>query len=412
LQLHWADDNMNVDAVDFDRQPLLRNDPQPEWHRRSGGSGGSGGSAASGSDGSGGRGVEELRPRTSIFGWIRWGLRLIGNTFVSIICAFLFGGRNSSGLAFSRALVATYGITLPRFYEGSFQQALMSALRDLKLLVVYLHSDNSRYTREFCTSVLNNEFIRTMLDENFVLWGGDITRMEAHHVSQMVHARQYPCFCVLLPASVEEIRVVGSLHGEVRTEAAVGMLSACMEEMDVHRAEIVGRQAQHQEDRSLREQQDREYEEGLARDREREESQRTVLEQEREAQRIEEEQRRQELDALAKAEEEKREIQLRRQRAAAALAPAANATARLCVRLRSGQRVERKFAPTSKLSEVYAWADCLAYLPEHVSSNIEVPPRFVLKTSFPSRELTQMDSTVEELNLAGTIILLVEVEDD
>lgn len=43
---------------------------------------------------------------------------------------------------------------------------------------------------------------------------------------------------------------------------------------------------------------------------------------------------------------------------------------------------------------------------------MDIPARFVLKTSFPSAELTSMDSTVEELELSGAIILLIEAEED
>jgi len=92
-------------------------------------------------------------------------------------------------------------------------------------------------------------------------------------VSQLIHARQYPCFCVLLPASVDEIRVIGALNGEVQTVAAIELLAACLEEMESHRAEIVARREQQQEDRTLREQQDREYQEALEMDRKREEQQ-------------------------------------------------------------------------------------------------------------------------------------------
>ena len=53
--------------------------------------------------------------------------------------------------------------------------------------------------------------------------------MEAHQVARMVHVRQFPAFCVLLPASVEEIRVIGALHGEIEQHAASALLAACME---------------------------------------------------------------------------------------------------------------------------------------------------------------------------------------
>merc|ERR1719215_1559901 len=129
-----------------------------------------------------------------------------------------------------------------------------------------------------------------MLDENFLLWGGDIARMETHYVSQMIHARQYPCLCVLLPASVDEVRVIGAVQGEVQVDATISLLAACFEEMETHRAEIVARSAQQVEDRNLREQQDQEYQEALEMDRKRAEQREAQEREEREAkQKIEDE---------------------------------------------------------------------------------------------------------------------------
>merc|ERR1719343_1565849 len=124
----------------------------------------------------------------------------------------------------------------------------------------------------------------------------------------MIHARQYPCFCALLPTSVDEIRVLGALQGEIQVDAAVALLHSCMEEMETHRAEIVARSMQQQEDRSLREQQDREYQEALEMDRKLEEERREKEAVEREARRKEEEERRQEQEALERLEAEQKKV--------------------------------------------------------------------------------------------------------
>jgi len=283
----------------------------------------------------------------------------------------------------------------------------------VKLLVVYLHSENARHSRDFCTQVLSNDYICTMLNENFLLWGGDVLRVETHFVAQMMHARQYPCFCVLLPANADEIRVIGALHGEVQVDAAVGLLTTCLEEMDAHRAEIVARREQHAEDRNLREQQDREYQEALEMDRRREEQQQLLAREQQEAQRLADEQLREEQEALSRHEAQQQELQERRRRQAAQLAPEVpEATARISLRLPAGQRVQRRFLISATLTDVYAWADCAAYLPENEGKNLVVPDRFLLKTSFPTKDLVEMDSTVQDLQLAGTNIVLAAIEDD
>ena len=41
-------------------------------------------------------------------------------------------------------------------------------------------TETPRHSQSVCSDVLANEVIRTVLDENFILWGGDVARMEAH----------------------------------------------------------------------------------------------------------------------------------------------------------------------------------------------------------------------------------------
>jgi len=346
------------------------------------------------------------------------GIKAIGASMFSLLCTFLFGpgggAIGTSGAAFRRALQASYGqLMLPEFQEGSFSQAVSTARQELKLLVVYLHSEHARYSQSVCSDVLANEVIRTLLNENFILWGSDVARMEAHQVAQMIRVRQYPSFSVLLPASVEEIRVIGSLAGQIEADTVMALLASCMEEMESHRSEIVAQQVQRVEDRHLREQQDREYQEALEMDRRR-------AEQREQQQREEEEARRKAEDEQRKIQEEVERLQRaqqeceakRRARAAALPVPGPDATARVAMRLPSGQRVDRKFLPGSTLQEVYDWAECVAFLPENADKGMEIPERFVLKTSFPVQELTQMNSTVDDLKLGGTNILLAAIEDD
>lgn len=354
-----------------------------------------------------------------LFSRIAQGIKQIGFSVLSLVYTFFFGvgggALGSSGAAFRRSLQSSYGTqALPEFHEGSFSQAVTRARQDLKLLVVYLHSEHARHSQSVCSDVLANEVIRTVLDENFILWGGDVARMEAHQVARMIHARQFPSFCVLLPASVEEIRVIGALHGQIEPDAASALLAACMEEMETHRAEIVAQQAQRVEDRFLREQQDREYQEALEMDRRRaEEREAQRRREEEERQKVEEEQRKaqEELGKLQRAQEE---LEAKRRTLAQRLSqtPPPSATARVALRLPSGQRLDRKFEPSATLQEVYDWAHCVAFLPEHADKGLEIPERFVLKTSFPVQELNEMTRTVDELKLSGTNILLAAIEDD
>jgi len=282
-------------------------------------------------------------------------------------------------------------------------------------LVVYLHSDNSRYAQNFCSEVLGNEFVRTMLNESFLVWGGDVARMESHRVAQFIRARQYPFLGVLLPASADEARVIGERHGRVEVDAVVALLTQCLEEMETHRAQTVAHREQHLEDRSLREDQDREYQDALEVDRKRQEEQRKQEQERLEQERQEAEQRRKEEEELQATEALKQELAAKRQKhadAMDALGEVPEATSRLAMRLPTGQRVQWKFLPTATLRDVYDWADCAGHLKENNGKGLEIPARFTLKTSFPSAELLEMERTVEELKLAGSNILLAQIEDD
>lgn len=357
-----------------------------------------------------------------VVGWIVSSLRRISTSILEVLAAFIMGpagalGPQQSGAAFQRALTTSYGqdLTWPRFHEGTFASALTAARQDLKLLVVYLHSDIARHSQEFVTQVLCSEAVRNMLDENFVLWGGDVARLESHQVSQMIHARRFPSLTALLPVSVEEIRVIQRVDGQVQPDGAVAMLHACMDEMDTHRTELMARQEQHHEDRQLRQDQDTEYEEALAMDRQRAEERRKEEEARREADREAREKAEAEAAIIKRSETEKFELETRRKAAAQKMTEAGvgeDCTARIALRLPAGQRVDRKFRPTDTLEAVYAWADCLVHLPENEAKGLVVPMKFVLKNSYPAKLLVEKDKTVQELQLAGASILLQEVEDD
>eukprot|EP00930_Biecheleria_cincta_P093743 TRINITY_DN8427_c0_g1_i2.p1 TRINITY_DN8427_c0_g1~~TRINITY_DN8427_c0_g1_i2.p1 ORF type:complete len:468 (-),score=113.46 TRINITY_DN8427_c0_g1_i2:171-1574(-) len=358
---------------------------------------------------------------SSVFGWLAQGIKQIGTSLFNILCTFVFGaggaslGGNASGAAFNRALTASYGsqLALPQFYEGSFAAAISAARRDVKLLVVFLHSEHSQYAQRFLTEVLGNDLIRTQLEDNFIVWGGDIARMEAHQVAQSIRVRQFPSFSVLLPATVEEIRVIGAVQGRIEFDAVSALLTACLQEIETHRSEILAQQFQRDEDRSLREQQDLEYQQALEMDRQREAQREQQEREEAVAKKLAEDELRKEQEEVAKIESRRQSLQAKRQTAAAALpTPGPDCKASISLRLPTGQRVQRKFLPTAVLADVYAWADCVAYLPEQEGKAIEVPARFVLKTSFPTAELKDMERTVEELKLAGSNIMLAEIEDE
>lgn len=363
-------------------------------------------------------------PPAACLQWFMRGFRTLSHSVVTLVRTFLFGGgargmlwSSGSGAGFRNALLSLYGshLRLPHFFDGTFQSALEAARGQSKLLVVYLNSSdqNMRESQAFCSNILGNPNLSSMLDRNFLLWGGDMSRREPQVVARVVGAVQFPSFSVILPASHDDVRVIGAMTGDMELDSVMALLTACNGDMETHQSEMVARNMQHSEDRYLRDEQDREYQQALEMDRKAAEAQRLREGQEREEQRKVEERVRKETDELEKIEMAKKQVQDGRRRSVSALMPEDDpeATARVALRLPGGQRLQRKFKPTATLAELYLWAEVAAHLPENQGKGLQIPERFKLTTSMPARDLDQKERTVEELKLSGTNILLTGLDD-
>eukprot|EP00438_Fugacium_kawagutii_P011927 Skav206743 [mRNA] locus=scaffold1022:62907:63500:+ [translate_table: standard] len=181
------------------------------------------------------------------------------------------------------------------------------------------------------------------------------------------------------------------------------------------------------EDRRLREQQDREYEEALLADqlaavrraedsspaadtavaassesaekekKEKEEKEAAAQkEKEAAAQKEKEAAAAQEKEAAEEAERQRRKEEILQQPEPAA----ASGTARIRVQLPSGERLQRTFAATQCLSEVYDWAHCCRAVAH--------PKHFELCINFPTRSLTDRSATLKDLDLVPSAALVLK----
>ncbi|GAD98250.1 UBX domain protein [Paecilomyces variotii No. 5] len=177
--------------------------------------------------------------------------------------------------------------------------------------------------------------------------------------------------------------------------------------------------AEQQASRSLREQQDSAYERSLAQDRERARQRR-----EAEAARQREEQE----AAARKAAEEKLEQdreqwkKWRAQSLPAEPGPDVKNAVRVSVRLPSGERVIRKFAPDADIEELYAFVECYDVLQAAQEGGIEKTPEPEgFEHKYPFRLVSPMPRTVFEVEAGGSVrerigrggnILVEPIEDD
>ncbi|OLP97346.1 hypothetical protein AK812_SmicGene20304, partial [Symbiodinium microadriaticum] len=100
--------------------------------------------------------------------------------------------------------------------------------------------------------------------------------------------------------------------------------------------------------------------------------------------------------------------------------------ARIAAAAQELEEKRRRLAANLATPSSEEWAECVAYLPESAGKALMksfgqrvdrkfVPSaklREVLKTSYPARDLTEMESSVSDLQLAGTNIMMAAIEDD
>ena len=71
------------------------------------------------------------------------------------------------------------------------------AQHELKFLFVYLHSPSHADAPSFCRDVLTNPGVVSMLNDNFVCWGGDVRKSDAFQLATGVVASTFPYVALL-----------------------------------------------------------------------------------------------------------------------------------------------------------------------------------------------------------------------
>lgn len=102
-------------------------------------------------------------------------------------------------LQFIEAFDSKYGDRHPPFYQGSYSQALTEARKELRFILVYLHSENSRDTDAFCNQILlSAEFNSFILQNNILFWACTVQAPEGYRVSQALRERSYPFLALIV----------------------------------------------------------------------------------------------------------------------------------------------------------------------------------------------------------------------
>ncbi|CAK9026994.1 unnamed protein product [Durusdinium trenchii] len=332
-----------------------------------------------------------------------------------------------------------YGPPTPVFVKVTFGDAVQEALGQRRLLMAWFHQEDNAASQKFCREVLQTRWVLDRLEEDLLLWAGDVSRFEPSQVARLLGLQRFPALVLLQPvandvnyhANVDFHCVewplgtfcvplhscqfsMGADGSTVDPEMVIAMVETTAqdfrEEVQHVQEEMQRRDVQLAEDRRLREQQDREYEEALLADqlaalRRAEDS--SLPNDAGPSQVDEKSQKAEEKEKAAKEAEEaqeRAEEAQRQKRKDEILAqpepPASSATARIRLQLPSGERLQRTFAATVCLSEVYEWAHCCR--------PVAAPKHFELCINFPARSLKDSSKTLKELDLVPSAALILK----
>jgi FAS-associated factor 2 len=290
------------------------------------------------------------------------------------------------------------------FLENGYNMALEKAHRDLKFLLVVLlapeHDDTNNWVRDTLLAPEVLEFINDP-QNNMLVWGGNVRDSEAYQVANSLRVTKFPFAAVVVHTpnvSSTAMSVVGRIAGITSASEVVNKLRTVVTSNQEPIERLRSSRAEQQASRSLREEQDSAYERSLAIDRERARQRR-----EAEADRQREEQE----AAGRQAAEERRRRDFaqwkvwRAQSLSAEPGPEIKDAVRISVRLPSGERIMRKFAPDADMEELYALVECYEVLQDAEQPNATEPKGFEHQYTF--RLVSPMPRTVYPVEEGGSI---------
>lgn len=109
-------------------------------------------------------------------------------------------------LAYFDARYCLEGAARPAFFDGRYLDALAAAQREVKFLLVYLHSEAHPVTASFVRRVLLDPTFVETVSADFVVWAGSITQPDAAAVQHALRVDSFPF-----------LGIVSAPRGTVRT---------------------------------------------------------------------------------------------------------------------------------------------------------------------------------------------------
>ncbi|KAH7637024.1 FAS-associated factor 2 [Dermatophagoides farinae] len=329
--------------------------------------------------------------------------------FISMIYPTLNYDPNGTVELFIREFEEKYGQQHPTFFRGTYSQVIEHGKREIRFVLIYIHSPSYRDIDKFCTNVIiTQKFIDLINGENLIFWSCSVDYPEGYKAYQSLKVNQYP-FMALIGLKNHKMIVMKKIEGFHNVDTIVATLRTAIQNNEF--SLMAARLDRQERDMAslIRAQQDAAFEESLKADQEKERRKREEREQierkeflERQRQQAEEE-RKQRISDMKKS-----------LLADISTEPDADQSDawRIMFKLPNGTRLERRFLRTDPVKYLYYYVFC---------KEMELI-NFKLRTNFPTRDLpghspsfddnrlpnsSDMNLPLEQCNLDNNIVLFV-----
>lgn len=275
---------------------------------------------------------------------------------------------------FGRDFEAKFGRTHPQLFSGSYSQALEEAKKELRFLVVYLHSPDHEETETFCSRTLVSQTLIEFLENNnIIFWGCSVNSGEGYRVSQALRESTYP-FLAVIVLRQNRMMIVGRVEGAIDPDPLVERLEAIVRDNE---AFIVAARMEREErtiNQNIREEQDAAFQETLRQDQEKERKKKEAEERKRMEEEEERRREKEERDKKERIRQMKIDLVTEIPEEPEVDHPE---VVKMLIKLPGGQRLERRFLKSQSLKYLYLFVFC------HPDS----PDEFDITTNFPKKVL-------------------------
>lgn len=311
----------------------------------------------------------------------------------------------------------------PPFLEGTYPQAVRESKRQSKLLFIYLHDQSNNQCEQFINQTLATEDMCNFMRENFVGWMGDVNSADGARLKATLRVNQFP-FIALLAPTAGQLAILYRHSGLITIDNLIHTLLVKLEDHAglIHAMQAASQAASQadaslQDARTIRQTQDTEYEEALARDRELATQRAREEEEAREAARLAAEAAERERvekeaeQARAEAEQRAREAKL----AAIGVEPEPSPTvATVSVRLIDGSKVQRRFDASAKFGQVFDWIESTPSPAGQLTirrargDEVSTQGKHQVVSNFPRAVHSDPDALLSSAKLGKQAVLFVE----